>query len=694
MTSTSEAAVTETAASSVPAAFAHRPALDGVRTVAVMLVVAFHAGMSSLSNGFVGVDVFFVLSGFLVTNILLTELARTDTVKLRRFYARRIRRLLPASAALITAAAFMWSGLVPVTERPSVATDAQWAALYAANWRFVGSATDYFAETLSPSPFLHFWSLAIEEQFYMVFPLVVVGLWRLSKRGRRSVLPIGLAAILLVSLGLQLFWVRQNTVRAYYGTDARLYQLLAGALLAVVLARRRSQLLTTLQAAVCALVGLVGVLLIATSAIDLSLSNRGIAATIASLVLLVGLELGPTTLIAQGFARPTIVHLGQISYGTYLWHWPIVLAVQRLLVLPPWVVAIVVTILATAMAELSSTILERPIRRNPTLDKRPRSVIVCGLALGVIVAVVATALLSTDAPSRLVRAESSSPAVPTDLATELGPSPRNVDWNAVAAGPGSGIGPRNHTCYVGSLDDCVVVQGSDTSERVLLVGDSHSRVMLPMLTAWARSRDITLLASNDNGCGWIEGLREWAAGESNVDRCDGRRDRWTTELVGELDLDAVLLVQRDRDPKKFADGRSELVDPAEQALGFPDGVNAAITRTVGVLVDQGLHVVIVEPTPIDTTNPIACLADSPMVADCVWTTDMDPSSTEKTMRRLDKESDVVTTISLDDIACPRRPLCIPYLGGEFVYKDDDHVQPDWWVSHLDEVGPRLDDALR
>ena len=153
-----------------PVRWSHRPALDGVRTIAVYLVVLYHAGLSFLPGGFVGVDVFFVLSGYLVTNVLLTEIESTGRVHLRRFYARRVRRLLPAAVVTIVIVCVLSVLVLPQLTREGLVDDARAALLYVANWHFLGDATDYFAESVDQSPFLHFWSLAIEEQFYVAFP--------------------------------------------------------------------------------------------------------------------------------------------------------------------------------------------------------------------------------------------------------------------------------------------------------------------------------------------------------------------------------------------------------------------------------------------------------------------------------------------------------------------------------------------
>ena len=160
---------------------AYRPELDGMRTLAVMVVVAFHAQVSGFDGGFIGVDMFFVLSGYLITGLLVNE-AASGSVDLRRFYARRSRRLLPASLLAITAIAATWLLTASFVARRPLIGDARAASLYFANWHFAAQATDYFAIGNQPSPYLHFWSLAVEEQFYMVWPAVVVACFAIGRR--------------------------------------------------------------------------------------------------------------------------------------------------------------------------------------------------------------------------------------------------------------------------------------------------------------------------------------------------------------------------------------------------------------------------------------------------------------------------------------------------------------------------------
>jgi peptidoglycan/LPS O-acetylase OafA/YrhL len=217
-------------------------ALDGVRALAVLGVVLYHAGVSWVPGGLLGVDVFFVLSGYLITSLLLREVARTGRVKLGAFWARRARRLLPALVLVLLAVA-IWVALDPKENLHSVRLDIGAALLYVANWRFAFSGQGYFSSSEASSPVLHLWSLGVEEQFYVFWPLLVVGVvafarwWRPSPRSART----AVLALALVGTLASTGWLITEAVRGvddsrlYYGTDTRALALLTGAVLAACL---------------------------------------------------------------------------------------------------------------------------------------------------------------------------------------------------------------------------------------------------------------------------------------------------------------------------------------------------------------------------------------------------------------------------------------------------------------------------
>jgi peptidoglycan/LPS O-acetylase OafA/YrhL len=200
--------------------------------VAVYLVLLFHAGVGWFTGGFVGVDLFFVLSGFLVAQVVLREVDHRGRLPLCWFYSRRVRRLLPAATLVVVLTAALQVLVISLPLREELVDDARASLLYYANWHFIAESRDYFAAQDAASPFLHFWSLSIEEQFYIAFPLVVLAAYRWARRPAR-VLAMVVGALGTASLGLQVWRAVDDPGYAYYATETRVYQLAAGVLLAL-----------------------------------------------------------------------------------------------------------------------------------------------------------------------------------------------------------------------------------------------------------------------------------------------------------------------------------------------------------------------------------------------------------------------------------------------------------------------------
>jgi peptidoglycan/LPS O-acetylase OafA/YrhL/lysophospholipase L1-like esterase len=359
-------------------------------------VLFFHGGFTWMVGGYLGVSTFFTLSGFLITSLLLAERAAHGRVDLRTFWSRRFRRLMPASLACLALIVIFGVFAADPLQRASLAGDVIAALGYVANWRFIFGGQSYADLFAEPSPVLHFWSLAIEEQFYVIYPLLVGALvgfgvlapkMRTAKRqhlarqaGRhyRLVVAGALVVLLLVSLGLTLF-AGFDKNRIYLGTDTRAAELLIGGLLASVLfrgalARRMAQPggLQASVAAVGALATVVSIALWVSAAQGTDWLYRGGFALYALLsALTIAAAILPTGPVAWVLSLGFLRHIGQISYGLYLYHWPIFLWIRQSTDLEIWPRFLLGVIITFVVAELSFHYLETPIRRGQRLFRVP-----------------------------------------------------------------------------------------------------------------------------------------------------------------------------------------------------------------------------------------------------------------------------------------------------------------------------------
>jgi peptidoglycan/LPS O-acetylase OafA/YrhL len=658
----------------------HRPHLDGLRAVAVYLVVLFHAGAGQAEGGFIGVDVFFVLSGFLVTRVVLTSRA-AGTFTLRSFYARRVRRLLPAAVVAVLGIAWLWTVVASPAEVLAVKDGFVAALLYFANWFFITESTDYFASDLEASPVLHFWSLAIEEQFYLVWPLALLGLLKLTARTPRPqvVIRVVVAAVALASLVWALYLARGDLNRAYYGTDARAYQLLGGALLALspgFIHRFRSR--ASLSSLVAALA--FGALLVASlTVVDVDPVWRGVIATGLTLVLLVALETGAGP-VKWLLSLAPVTYLGQISYGTYLWHWPVVLVAKQRLELSPTSTFVFAVVVATGVAALSSRVLELPIRDSEVLSRIPRQVALSGLAVSLLAALVVVPYLVE--PGR-VSGRTQVAGQTLERPDERIPA-NTVDWQA--AGEDKAVATF---CRDGDVAGCVLVEGSGA--HITVVGDSHAIMVIPAFEQLARDNDYTLSVAVDWGCSWPEDLHAQHRSQEFRDECADTRTDWYERVVPGLDPDVVVasMVAPDDTNRWIAmSGAGET--PAEIGAHARDLAEA----TVGRLASDGRRLVLLEPIPVTrkVNDPLQCLSGAQFVDECAFEAS-DTSVLEAGYREWAAASDNIFSVDYDHLACPGLPRCDAVVDGVVVRWDDTHLTKSYAVSIAADLGVLLGDAL-
>ncbi len=647
--------------------------------MAVYLVVAFHAGIGRLAGGFIGVDVFFVLSGYLVTTVLLRDLhGEGGRIRFGRFYARRARRLLPAAAVALVVTAVVFSSLGTTSELLDARSAIRAAALYVANWHFIHQASDYFAADIDASPVVHFWSLSVEEQFYLLWPLLLGGLFAAARRfgRRRDAVVRGVVVVLgLVSVGVALHLAGSNLNRAYYGTDTRAYQLLAGAALALtpalprLLARRLPSWLLGFGSA--ALVLALGVA--ATSYVDINPVQRGVVAAILVCTLLASLEAAEGGLGRWALSLPPIVYLGRVSYGTYLWHWVVIVVIVREYPMSHVSTFVVASAIGTGLASLSYQLLELPIRSTAVLDRLRPVVISSGLALSLLVGLlIAPAVL--DRPVGRTSAASATGTVTGGTAVD--PTWQSAFFDVFKPPPG---------CEKPGLYACDLTDRG--TRKVLLVGDSHSEQLAPTLTAIAKDHGIRLRAAFLSYCPWTRGVGYRGTAQD----CFKQQDEVFDKIVPAFDPDVVILVHRAADdPNEYLD----LIDRDEGVVSERDRpkVQRIFDRRIGSLVQslraQDRDVVMLEPVPVapKSLDPVGCLAKAETVDACRFTSVKDPMPETLAMRKAaDADPQHVDSIDLDPLVCPYLPICDPVIDGLPVRRDNNHITTTFWLHRRAEI---------
>jgi peptidoglycan/LPS O-acetylase OafA/YrhL len=614
-----------------------RPDIEGLRAVAVLAVVLFHAGMPGVSGGFVGVDVFFVISGFLITGLLWREANSSGTVRLGRFYGARARRLLPASAMVGVITAIGAFVLLPPLQVGSVLRDGIASALYVSNYWFIIGSVNYFGSHMPPSPFQHYWSLGVEEQFYLVWPALIIGTaWVIRRVGRRtrtqataSKRPylVVLTLVAVASFALSLVDTLWLPSVAFYSLPTRAWQLAVGGLVALTADQWRR--LPPRAAAITGWAGL-ALILLACTWLGPTTPYPGVAALLP--VLGAALVIGAGGAAAsQGCGRVLAVSpmraIGRISYSWYLWHWPVLVLAPALLGYPLGLVArLAAALLSGGLAVLTLRFIENPLRfANPIRRSALASLALGGAATAVAVCVGLALLEHVPTPVGLGPAA----AAPGITAAPV-PAGSNVDaydaavrqvfaqvQAAVAASADlksvpSNLSPPFATVEDMSLNGCLrniaevgqpecATGDTASTTTIALVGDSNAAMWSPALQQIATQRRWRLETLAKGACPLMDlpSTNPFHRLAEHYSHCE----QWRGQIIARLRAEHPRLVVL----SMFRGYRAD----SDRLLGVDSYGPAwldSLTRLVQQLRGTGTKVLVLGPIPDPRSEVPICLS--------------------------------------------------------------------------------------
>lgn len=660
--------------------------VEGLRAVAVLMVLLYHIGIGSAPGGFAGVDVFFVISGFLITGLLVRELDTTGRISLVAFYARRAKRLFPAAATVLVATAALSWWLLPATRWREVGGDTFASALYFINWRLAWRSVDYLAEDSVASPLQHFWSLAVEEQYYIVWPVMLaVGLLCL----RRFVSVRAMAWTVLAAVGVpSLVWsvhlTRTDPSTAYFVTTTRMWELAIGGVVAIAAARWSG-----LNRRFAIALGWAGLAAILCSLLFQSTKTPwpGYAAALPTL--------GAAAVIVSGYAAggrgPAALlgtrlfcWIGGLSYSLYLWHWPLIAIAKSRLgnELPlPWGMGLLAV--SAVLAWLTLRFVENPIRYSNAMSVHPRYALSSGLNFSLIGAVSGLALVllasqsaNPNATSRVAAGAQAlrdeprdDPAgAPVDRVEWMRPSPVDAVEDVpdlYADGCQSPVaGTEPILCEYGRRDGAVTIA---------VVGDSKMAQWVPALQALAERHSWRIVTYTKSNCGF----------NSAATTIDGKVyaqcQEWNRRVLA-----AILAAKPDF--VLTSQGRGTAVSTDRKV--------SATTAMVNGLVDwwsrlrqSGIGIIVLADNPNPGMMVYECVANHPtQMSQCSF--ERKPGAGTAALRKAADLVPGVRFVDLTDAICPTA-RCAAVIGNVLIYRQGSHITK----TYIESMAPRLERAL-
>jgi peptidoglycan/LPS O-acetylase OafA/YrhL len=664
-----------------------RPDIEGLRAVAVGLVLVYHAGVRQLPGGFIGVDIFFVISGFLITGLLLREVESTGRLSLSGFYARRAKRLLPATALVLVAAAVVTWLWLPQTQRAILGGDVVAAAFYVVNWRLADRSVDYLAEGVVPSPVQHFWSLAVEEQFYVVWPLVILLVLVLARRYRvplRAALAVGIAAIGVPSLAYSIWKTGADPAPAFFVTTTRMWELAIGAAVALGAAAW-----TRLPAHVARLLvwGGLGSLLGAALLIDGSTAAWPGSLALVPVLATAAVIVGGSATARPGvrlLGAPPLVWIGGLSYSLYLWHWPVLIAAEALWGEFGAKKGLVVVAASLVPAWLCHRFVESPVRSSTWVAARARRGLVVGAACTAVGALAGGLLVL---PSLSSSSSSEGPALGARVVLD-----GRADWfvdDPLSITPS----PDRATQDVPVLyaDHCQSPEGETTARvceygdpagswTMALVGDSKAAQWQPALDTIAKREGFRLITLIKGSCAFSDGALLLPRGRAFPD-CTAWNDSALAALLA-AKPSVVVTTQREY---------RALVAPDDPSSTYSaDAMVGALAGRWQTLADAGIGVVALAGNPGPPGVLYECVAEHRHeVSQCSFPA---RTPTADVQARAAELVAGVRVVDLNDVICPDE-TCPAVMGNVLTYRSTSHLTKTFVDSLTEVLAERLEPAL-
>ena len=625
-----------------------RPDIEGMRGIAVLLVVLFHTGVPGFGGGFIGVDVFFALSGYLITGIILNEIAKRGKLSFRNFYARRARRLLPAAGLVVVSTLVLMFILFSPLELAKYAKWASYTSLYASNYMFLRNAFNYFANDTVANPYLHTWSLAVEEQFYLFWP-ALIAITLVATKARRH-LAVVLVLLSAVSLALCIWLTNFRAPWAFFSLPTRAWEFGLGGLGCMLTAE--SLYAHRKLVAGAGWLGLVAVLASAMlftpqTAFPGFSALLPVLGTIAVLLgWFSGLRSAPIAVLGIG----PLQYLGRLSYSWYLWHWPILLFASMQFPRIAWPGKLLASILALALAHISFVTLEKPVRFHPFLLPRP-GLSLCLAPVVAVIGVTASMLCQRIAQHELASAPQSSFWLAAN-------DPRVLfDAHCLTDGRSS----RVAECKYGD-------RSSDST--IVLFGDSHAEHWFPALDRIARENHWRLLTLLKSSC---------PAANVKVFNVSLKREdtdcfSWRQAALARIAaLQPHLVIISESDGPVTESGRPDM-----RSYSIPPGDwQQGLRSTVSYLDSRNLKTIVIADVPQPVFDVPTCLSRATARKRPVHDCDVPRSvAFNEDARRAERAAlgglTNIRWVDLADRFCPNQ-TCLTLVDGLVVFRDGNHL---------------------